>query len=182
MNPLFVLLLLTKVGAEREEQKGIKAHDASTEPPVCKVHVVNTKESPGDEDLPKISKEWMDRRLSWMKTKNTKMKEKVTSWVGGMENVEIVPLAECIKKDGEKINSGRGSCEFFAHIYEQKKARAESRVGGNWDESLVTPFLYFDLAEFKANGFGYYETSHILGLKFKPEDVKAIVKDFCDSL
>lgn len=173
MNPLFVLLLLTKVGAEREEQKGIKAHDAPTERPVCKVHVVNTAESPGDEDL-----------VKWMDTKNTKMKEKFTSWVGGMENVEIVPLAECIKKDGESFNRGRGSCNFFAHIYEQKKARDESVVGGNWDESLVTPFLYFDLAEsqIKPPFAGYYETSNILEVKFKPEDVKAIVKDFCDSL
>jgi len=198
MNPLFVLLLLTKVGAEREEQKGIKAHDAPKEPPVCKVRIVNTAESPGDEDL-----------NDWMKEKNTKMMEIVTGWKFGdpgtdgekePENdgdchklgwwsgkCEIIPVAECIEKEvcalmreGEcikkRMKRDTQSCEFFAEINKQKKDRDNSRVGGNWDEA--PPFLYFDLAESPGSWF-YTEGG---SGPFKPEDVKGIVGKHCSQL
>jgi len=185
MNPLFVLLLLTKVGAEREEQKGIKAHDAPKEPPVCKVHIVNTTES-GDED------------------KNTKMIESVIGrtvgdwlrlhgrWDGRRsvlleEGLEIIPLAECIEKEvcviekeGKCIKMRKKrdtqSCEFFAEIDKQLKARDDSVNGGNWNEKLVTPFIYFDLADSY-----YYDTSSV-GVPYKPEDVKEIVEKHCSQL
>lgn len=172
MNPLFVLLLLTKVGAEREEQKGIKAHDAPKEPPVCKVRIVNTAESPGDEE------------------KNTKMMETVTGWkVGdpGTDGLEIIPLAECLEKEVCVMSDTEGkcikkrkkrdtqSCEFFAEIDKQLKARDDSVNGGNWNEKLVTPFIYFDLAE------SWFYTEGSSG-PFKPEDVKGIVEKHCSQL